>query len=151
VLAHHDNEVVWRAHEWRLIVTSVGRGPVDGRAGRGPHVRRSPGADGRPRELGFGPDRHRVDVCARPAFPPCPRRPDRGRLDQSRGTHLARSLVGGRYARVVPIAAALGAILVSAADTLVRTVIAPAQIPAGLVIALVGTPSFTLVLLADTT
>ncbi|WP_396278882.1 iron ABC transporter permease [Kibdelosporangium aridum] len=60
--------------------------------------------------------------------------------------HLARSLVGGRHARVLPIAAALGAILVSAADTLGRTVIAPAQIPAGLVIALVGTPYFVLVL-----
>ncbi|MDX3658959.1 iron ABC transporter permease [Streptomyces sp. ID05-26A] len=60
--------------------------------------------------------------------------------------HLARSLVGGRHARVIPVAAAVGAILVSAADTLGRTVIAPAQIPAGLVIALVGTPYFVLVL-----
>jgi ABC-type Fe3+-siderophore transport system permease subunit len=60
--------------------------------------------------------------------------------------HLARSLVGGRNARVIPVAAALGAILVSAADTLGRTVIAPAQIPAGLVIALVGTPYFVLIL-----
>jgi iron complex transport system permease protein len=60
--------------------------------------------------------------------------------------HLARSLVGGRNARVIPVAAALGAILVSVADTLGRTVIAPAQIPAGLVIALVGTPYFVLVL-----
>lgn len=60
--------------------------------------------------------------------------------------HLARSLVGGRNARVIPVAAALGAILVSAADTLGRTVIAPAQIPAGLVIALVGTPYFVFIL-----
>ncbi|GAA1957374.1 iron ABC transporter permease [Amycolatopsis minnesotensis] len=60
--------------------------------------------------------------------------------------HLARSLVGGRHARVIPVAAALGAVLVSVADTIGRTVIAPAQIPAGLVIALVGTPYFVLVL-----
>jgi iron complex transport system permease protein len=60
--------------------------------------------------------------------------------------HLARSLVGGRHGRVLPVAAALGALLVSVADTLGRTVIAPAQIPAGLVIALVGTPYFVLVL-----
>lgn len=60
--------------------------------------------------------------------------------------HLARSLVGGRHGRVIPVAAALGALLVSLADTLGRTVIAPAQIPAGLVIALVGTPYFVLVL-----
>ncbi len=60
--------------------------------------------------------------------------------------HLARSLVGGRHGRVLPVAAALGALLVSLADTLGRTVIAPAQIPAGLVIAMVGTPYFVLVL-----
>ncbi|MFI9006757.1 iron ABC transporter permease [Actinosynnema sp. NPDC053489] len=60
--------------------------------------------------------------------------------------HLARSLVGGRHARVLPVAAAVGAVLVSAADTAGRTVIAPAQVPAGLVIALIGTPYFVLVL-----
>ncbi|MBW4720626.1 iron ABC transporter permease [Saccharothrix obliqua] len=60
--------------------------------------------------------------------------------------HLARSLVGGRHRRVLPVAAAIGAILVSVADTVGRTVIAPAQIPAGLVIALVGTPYFVLLL-----
>lgn len=60
--------------------------------------------------------------------------------------HLARSLVGGRHARVIPVAAAIGAVLVSVADTIGRAVIAPAQIPAGLVIALIGTPYFVLVL-----
>ncbi|WP_440901101.1 iron ABC transporter permease [Actinosynnema sp.] len=60
--------------------------------------------------------------------------------------HLARSLVGGRNARVLPVAAGLGAVLVSLADTIGRTVISPAQIPAGLVISLVGTPYFVLVL-----
>jgi iron complex transport system permease protein len=56
--------------------------------------------------------------------------------------HAARALVGGRHARVIPVAALLGAILVSLADTLGRTVIAPAQIPAGLVTAAIGTPYF---------
>ncbi|MFI7221344.1 iron ABC transporter permease [Micromonospora maritima] len=56
--------------------------------------------------------------------------------------HAARALVGGRHTRVVPVAVLLGATLVSLADTLGRTVIAPAQIPAGLVTALVGTPYF---------
>jgi ferric hydroxamate transport system permease protein len=56
--------------------------------------------------------------------------------------HAARALVGGRHARVIPVAALLGAIMVSLADTFGRTVIAPAQIPAGLVTALVGTPYF---------
>ncbi|MEV4534101.1 iron ABC transporter permease [Asanoa sp. NPDC049518] len=56
--------------------------------------------------------------------------------------HAARALVGGRHARVLPVAALLGALMVSAADTVGRTVIAPAQIPAGLITALVGTPYF---------
>ncbi|WP_422769527.1 iron ABC transporter permease [Plantactinospora sp. WMMC1484] len=56
--------------------------------------------------------------------------------------HAARALVGGRHARVLPVAALLGALLVSLADTLGRTVLAPAQIPAGLVTAMVGAPYF---------
>lgn len=62
------------------------------------------------------------------------------------GDLVARSLVGGRNVRVLPVAAAVGAVLVSVADTLGRTVISPAQVPAGLVIALLGTPYFVLVL-----
>jgi ferric hydroxamate transport system permease protein len=56
--------------------------------------------------------------------------------------HAARILVGGRHARVVPVAALLGAVLVSVADTVGRTVIAPAQLPAGLVTSLIGAPYF---------
>ncbi|MER7498681.1 iron ABC transporter permease [Nonomuraea pusilla] len=56
--------------------------------------------------------------------------------------HAARALVGGVHARVLPVAALLGALLVTVADALGRTVIAPAQIPAGLVTALIGTPYF---------
>ena len=56
--------------------------------------------------------------------------------------HAARALVGSRHARVLPLAALLGALLVSVADTLGRTVIAPAQLPAGLLTAVIGTPYF---------
>nr|WP_311132468.1 iron ABC transporter permease [Nonomuraea gerenzanensis] len=60
--------------------------------------------------------------------------------------HAARALVGAHHARVLPVAALLGALLVSLADTLGRTVIAPAQVPAGLVTALIGTPYFVYLL-----
>lgn len=56
--------------------------------------------------------------------------------------HLARALVGSRHARVVPVAMLLGALVLSVADTLGRTVLAPTQVPAGLVTALIGTPYF---------
>ncbi|WP_081240010.1 iron ABC transporter permease [Streptomyces viridosporus] len=60
--------------------------------------------------------------------------------------HAARALVGRRHTRVVPVALLLGAVLVCAADLLGRTVIAPAQLGAGLMTAVIGTPYFLHVL-----
>ncbi|MEU3221532.1 iron ABC transporter permease [Streptomyces sp. NPDC006976] len=60
--------------------------------------------------------------------------------------HLARSLVGARQGRAIPVAMLLGGVLVCVADALGRTVVAPAQVPAGLMIALVGAPYFVWVL-----
>src|SRR5690606_28570587 len=51
-------------------------------------------------------------------------------------------LVGGYHRRVLPVAALLGAALVSVADTVGRSLIAPGQIPAGLGTALLGAPYF---------
>ncbi|MGH3315814.1 MAG: iron ABC transporter permease, partial [Nocardioidaceae bacterium] len=56
--------------------------------------------------------------------------------------HMARALVGSAHARVLPMAALVGAVVVLVADTIGRTVIAPAQLPAGLLTALLGTPYF---------
>lgn len=56
--------------------------------------------------------------------------------------HAARALVGARTARFLPTAALLGAVLVGVADAVGRTVIAPAQLPAGLMVALLGAPYF---------
>lgn len=56
--------------------------------------------------------------------------------------HAARALVGRRHTRVIPVAVLLGAILVGLADVAGRTVIAPAQLGAGLLTALIGTPYF---------
>jgi ABC-type Fe3+-siderophore transport system permease subunit len=60
--------------------------------------------------------------------------------------HAARALVGARHARTVPIAVLLGAVLVSVADTVGRTAIAPAQVPAGLAVAVIGAPYFVYLL-----
>lgn len=56
--------------------------------------------------------------------------------------HLARSLVGARHGRLIPVSALLGAALTGLADVLGRTLIAPSQLPAGLMIALIGAPYF---------
>jgi iron complex transport system permease protein len=60
--------------------------------------------------------------------------------------HIARALVGGRSIRVVPVAVLVGALLLVMADTVGRTVISPAQVPAGLVVALIGAPYFVFLL-----
>lgn len=60
--------------------------------------------------------------------------------------HAARALVGRRHVRVTPVAMMLGAALVCGADTLGRTVIAPAQLGAGLMTAVVGAPYFVYLL-----
>ncbi|HAS11161.1 MAG TPA: ABC transporter permease, partial [Acidimicrobiaceae bacterium] len=58
------------------------------------------------------------------------------------GPHLARPLTGPQHRRFLPVAAALGALVVVAADVLGRSVFAPTEIPAGLVVSLIGTPFF---------
>jgi ABC-type Fe3+-siderophore transport system permease subunit len=56
--------------------------------------------------------------------------------------HAARAIVGRRHARALPVAALLGGILVCVADTIGRSVIAPGQLPAGLMTAIIGAPYF---------
>ncbi|OJU41075.1 MAG: ABC transporter permease [Microbacterium sp. 69-10] len=56
--------------------------------------------------------------------------------------HAARALVGAKHGRVIPVSVVLGAVLVGTADAIGRTVLAPAQLPAGLVVALIGAPYF---------
>ncbi|MFD4143283.1 iron ABC transporter permease [Streptomyces sp. NPDC058572] len=56
--------------------------------------------------------------------------------------HAARALVGRQHVRVLPVGVLLGAVLVCTADLLGRTVIAPAQLGAGLLTAVIGTPYF---------
>ncbi|UKS31339.1 iron ABC transporter permease [Paenibacillus sp. HWE-109] len=54
--------------------------------------------------------------------------------------HAARTMVGQNHKRLVVLAAMLGAILMIAADVVGRVIIAPKEIPAGLVVAVIGTP-----------
>ncbi|WP_114561020.1 iron ABC transporter permease [Desertihabitans aurantiacus] len=56
--------------------------------------------------------------------------------------HAARLLVGRRHAALLPLSALLGGLLVLLADAVGRAAIAPAQLPAGMVTALIGCPYF---------
>ncbi len=56
--------------------------------------------------------------------------------------HAARALVSGPHLYALPVAVLLGSVLLGLADTLGRSVLAPAQVPAGLVVAIIGAPYF---------
>lgn len=60
--------------------------------------------------------------------------------------HLARALVGADQRRLLPLAAWLGALLLVLADTLARTLIIPAELPVGILTALLGAPLLMLLL-----
>lgn len=54
--------------------------------------------------------------------------------------HAARLLVGDRHRSLLPLAGVMGALIVLVGDTVGRTLFAPLQIPAGLVVAFIGAP-----------
>lgn len=56
--------------------------------------------------------------------------------------HISRFLVGNSHAGLLPVAALVGALLVTTADTIGRTAFAPIEVPVGIVTALVGVPYF---------
>ncbi|MDH5359548.1 MAG: iron ABC transporter permease [Gammaproteobacteria bacterium] len=60
--------------------------------------------------------------------------------------HLTRLLLGGDNRRLLPAAALLGGSLLVLADTLARTIIAPQQLPVGVLTALIGVPLFLILL-----
>ena len=61
--------------------------------------------------------------------------------------HAARALVGADQRRSLPLAMALGALLLLLADTLARTLLLPVELPVGILTALMGSPVFLLLLL----
>ncbi|MBD0383543.1 FecCD family ABC transporter permease [Paenibacillus sedimenti] len=63
--------------------------------------------------------------------------------------HLARRLVGIKHALLIPTAAVIGGLLVLAADFIGRTILAPVEIPCGLITALLGGPYLLYLLLKD--
>ncbi len=60
--------------------------------------------------------------------------------------HVVRSLIGPDHRRLLPGAALAGGLFLAACDTLARTVLAPREIPVGVITALVGGPFFLWIL-----
>jgi iron complex transport system permease protein len=64
--------------------------------------------------------------------------------------HVARRLAGPSYTAVLPLSLLGGAGFLVLADTLARTVLSPAELPIGVVTALIGAPAFVWVLRSTT-
>ena len=60
--------------------------------------------------------------------------------------HVARSLVGPHHRRLIPAAAIGGGLFLAVCDAAARTVIAPLEVPVGVVTALCGGPFFLAIL-----
>ena len=56
--------------------------------------------------------------------------------------HIARMLVGAEHRRLLPVAALLGAIFLILVDLIARTLVAPMEVPVGVITALFGGPFF---------
>jgi iron complex transport system permease protein len=60
--------------------------------------------------------------------------------------HIVRLLVGTSYRRILPISVIFGAAFLVFADTIARTVMAPSELPLGVVTAAIGAPVFVIIL-----
>jgi iron complex transport system permease protein len=58
------------------------------------------------------------------------------------GPHLARRLVGPGHRQALPVSAMLGSLLLLLADTIARVLLNSAEIPTGIVVAVIGAPYF---------
>lgn len=63
--------------------------------------------------------------------------------------HTIRLLVGVDNKYVLPASALMGALMLTLADMLCRTIIAPIELPIGVITALLGTPLFLYILIKD--
>ncbi|MGB7997364.1 MAG: iron ABC transporter permease, partial [Photobacterium halotolerans] len=60
--------------------------------------------------------------------------------------HLGRMLTGPNHKTLLPLSALLGALILLIADMLARVVAAPAELPVGIITALLGAPFFIVLL-----
>ena len=60
--------------------------------------------------------------------------------------HTVRLMVGGSYRRIMPMSMILGAAFLVVTDLMARTLVSPAELPIGVITALIGAPFFLVVL-----
>ncbi|MCH1958491.1 MULTISPECIES: FecCD family ABC transporter permease [Romboutsia] len=63
--------------------------------------------------------------------------------------HIARKLVGPKHKKLIPTAALVGSLILLVSDTIARNLIAPMEIPVGIVVAIIGVPYFIYLMLSE--
>ncbi|MGE7604539.1 FecCD family ABC transporter permease [Peribacillus sp. NPDC097675] len=63
--------------------------------------------------------------------------------------HIAKHLVGIHHKHVLPVCGVIGAFLVIVSDYIAKTVFAPAELPVGIVISIIGVPYFLYLLIKE--
>ena len=60
--------------------------------------------------------------------------------------HIIRLAVGSSYRIIIPLSAIVGGAFLASADTFARVIVAPAELPIGVITAFIGAPFFALIL-----
>lgn len=63
--------------------------------------------------------------------------------------HIARKLVGPKHNKLIPISAMIGSLLLLIGDTISRNLLAPMEIPVGIVVSIIGVPYFIYLMLSE--
>ncbi|MBN1042235.1 iron ABC transporter permease [Clostridium botulinum] len=63
--------------------------------------------------------------------------------------HIARKLVGPKHKKLIPTAALVGSLILLIGDTIARNIIAPMELPVGIVVAIIGVPYFIYLMLSE--
>lgn len=63
--------------------------------------------------------------------------------------HIARKLVGPKHIRLIPTAALVGSVILLVSDTIARNLIAPMELPVGIVVSVIGVPYFIYLMLGE--
>ncbi|WP_413926736.1 FecCD family ABC transporter permease [Clostridioides sp. ZZV14-6387] len=63
--------------------------------------------------------------------------------------HIGRKIIGPKHKRLIPVSALIGTLLLLVADTISRNILAPIEIPVGIVVSIIGVPYFIYLMLAN--
>ncbi|MEG0295755.1 MAG: iron ABC transporter permease [Clostridium sp.] len=63
--------------------------------------------------------------------------------------HIARKIVGPKHKKLIPTASLIGVLILLVGDTISRNLLAPVEIPVGIVVAVIGVPYFIYLMLSE--